>query len=327
MSGVASAAGRIPSNRVYPHLATNRERSHPLPSFLRLPQRRANLPTEESFGLRPVAAITGASSGIGEAFARKLAIEHDLLLIARRKQRLEQLATELSSGSRSQVDILPADLTNAADLTAVADRIRFEERLALLINNAGFGTVGRFWEAALDSQEKMHALHVMATVRLTHAALRNMMPRDLGAIINVASVSSFVRNAGTVSYGATKSWMTVFTEGLYLELRGIHSNVTMQALCPGFTYSEFHAMMGIARERLSGASMWMSAEQVVEASLQGLVKRKLFVIPGWRYRLIVAFLNSLPTPLRLAVEGASSRGRAVRTLMPADESKQIGSGE
>jgi uncharacterized protein len=276
---------------------------------------------------RTLVVITGASSGIGEAFARKLAPEHDLLLIARRKERLEQLASELSSASRSQVNILPADLTNDADLAAAADRIRFEEGLALLINNAGFGTLGRFWEAPLETQEKMHHLHVLATVRLTHAALRNMVPRDLGGIINVASVSAFVRNAGTVSYAATKSWMTAFTEGLYLELRGIRSNVTVQALCPGFTYSEFHAAMGVAREHLSGASMWMSAGQVVEASLQGLAKRKLFVIPGWRYRLIVTFLNSIPTPLRLAVESASSRARAARTLLPPEESEQLKSGQ
>lgn len=119
---------------------------------------------------RTLVAITGASSGIGAAFARKLAPEHDLLLIARRRDRLEQLAAELSSGSRSQIEILQADLTQEPDLSAAADRIRHHERLVLLINNAGFGTLGRFWEAPLDTQENMHRLHVMATVRLTHAA-------------------------------------------------------------------------------------------------------------------------------------------------------------
>jgi short-subunit dehydrogenase len=150
-----------------------------------------------------------------------------------------------------------------------------------------------------------------------------MIPRDLGGIINVASVSAFVRNAGTVSYAATKSWMTAFTEGLYLELAGVHSNIAVQALCPGFTYSEFQSTMGVEREHLSGSSMWLTAEEVVDASLDGLRRRKLFVVPGWRYRFIVAFLNSLPTSLRLAVERASSRARAVRTLMPPEQSKRI----
>jgi uncharacterized protein len=276
---------------------------------------------------RTLVAITGASSGIGAAFARKLAPEHDLLLIARRKDRLEQLAADLTSAFPSRVEVMRADLTSEPDLSAAADRIRFEDRLALLVNNAGFGTLGRFWEAPLESQETMHKLHVMATVRLTHAALRNMVPRDFGALINVSSVSAFMRNAGSVSYSATKSWMTAFTEGLYLELKGLPSRVTVQALCPGFTYSEFHSALGIKRERLGGTGFWMTAEEVVDASLDGLRKRRLFVIPGWRYRLLTAFLTKMPTGLRLATEHAFSRARAVRVQLPSEGSKQLRSGE
>lgn len=272
---------------------------------------------------RTLVAITGASSGIGAAFARKLAPEHDLLLIARRKDRLHQLAAELSNSSLSRIEVMQADLTAEPGLAAVADRIRFDDRLALLVNNAGFGTVGRFWEAPLETQEAMHKLHVMAAVRLTHAALRNMVPRDFGAIINVASVSAFLRNAGSVSYSATKTWMTAFSEGLYLELRGMHSNVTVQALCPGFTYSEFHSTLGVARDRLAGPAFWMTAEQVVDASLDGLRKRKLFVIPGWRYRLLTTFFTKVPTALRLIVESAFSRARAVRVQLPSEESKRL----
>ena len=258
---------------------------------------------------RTVVAITGASSGIGATFARRLAAEHDLLLIARRKDRLEQLANELTSAYRTQVEILPADLSAEADLQSIAERMEREPRLALLINNAGFGTKGRFWEAALEGQEQMHRLHVMAAMRLTHAALRNMVPRDLGGIINVASVSAFVRSPGTTSYAATKSWMTAFTEGLYLELQGIHSNLVVQALCPGFTYSEFHDTMGVNRFRLAGAGFWMTADEVVDASLDGLRRRKLFVVPGWRYRILASMFSKLPTRLRLAAEAAGGRAR------------------
>lgn len=258
---------------------------------------------------RTVVAITGASSGIGAVFARKLAREHDLVLIARRKERLEQLAAELSTISQSRIEVLQADLAEESELSAAAERIRFEGRLVLLVNNAGFGTKGRFWEAPLDTQEKMHQLHVMATVRLTHAALRNLVPRDTGGIINVASVSAFVRSPGAVSYCATKSWMTAFTEGLYLELRALPSSVTVQALCPGFTYSEFHDVLGIDRYRRASPSFWMTAEEVVEASLEGLRRRKLFVIPGWRYRLLTAFFSKIPTGLRLALESAAGRAR------------------
>lgn len=258
---------------------------------------------------KTVVAITGASSGIGAAFARKLAPEHDLLLIARRRDRLEQLASEFSSRWQTQVEVLPADLTVEADLSRVAERIAGEPRLALLINNAGFGTKGRFWESAIEPQEQMHKLHVTATLHLTHAALRNMIPRDFGGIINVASVSAFVRSPGTVSYSATKSWMTAFTEGIYLELQGAGSHVTVQALCPGFTYSEFHDSMGVSRYRLAGPKFWMSAEEVVDASLDGLRKRKLFVIPGWRYRLLAALFSKLPVRMRLAAEAAGGRAR------------------
>src|SRR5579875_1190890 len=169
---------------------------------------------------RTLVAITGASSGIGAAFARKLATEHDLLLIARRRERLEQMAAEFRNQYQSSVEAYPADLAAASEIARVADRLQNERRLILLVNNAGFGTRGRFWEAPLEIQEQMHQVHVMATLRLTHAALRNMVPKDAGAIINVASVSAWVRSAGSISYSATKSWMTAFTEGLHLELAG-----------------------------------------------------------------------------------------------------------
>lgn len=260
---------------------------------------------------RSVIAITGASSGIGAEFARKLALKHDLLLIARRKERLEQLAAELTGAYATQVEVLAADLAVENDLTHVAKRLADEPRLALLINNAGFGTKGRFWEASLESQEQMHKLHVMASLRLTHAALRNLVPRDVGGLINVASAASFVRSQGSVSYCATKSWMTVFTEGLYLELRGMGSHVHVQALCPGFTYSEFHDTMALERGNLAGPKYWLTAEQVVEASLEGLRRGKLFVIPGWRYRLMIALFSKLPAALRLSIEARGGRARAV----------------
>src|SRR5436305_9324571 len=189
---------------------------------------------------RSVVAITGASSGIGEVFARKLAPEHDLILIARRRDRMEALAAEFerSFGCRSQV--IEADLSSDEGLETAAKAIADEGNLVLLINNAGFGTKGRFWQKPYSEEEAMYRVHVRATLRLTHAALQGMVARDRGGIINVASVAAFVRNVGTVSYSATKSWMTVFTEGLYLELKSVGSNVSVQALCPGFTYSEFH---------------------------------------------------------------------------------------
>jgi len=266
---------------------------------------------------RNVIAITGASSGIGATFARKLAPGHDLILIARRKDRLEELASEFSRLYDTQSKIVEADLSREEDLAKAAEYISNEQRLALLINNAGFGTTGRFWESPLEVQERMHRLHIMATVRLTHAGLRNMVARDYGGIINVSSVSAFVRSPGTTSYSATKTWMTAFTEGLYLELKGMKSNVVIQALCPGFTYSEFHDAMGFERGRLAKSGFWMTADQVVEASLDGMRQRKPFVVPGWRYRVLTAIFSKLPTRARLAFEGITGRARLANTLSAA----------
>lgn len=258
---------------------------------------------------RTVVAITGASSGIGEVFARKLAGEHDLLLVARRLDRLHALAEELQKTAGAQVRTVAADLTLDADQEKLAEQLRNEKRLVLLVNNAGFGTRGRFWESPVEAQEQMHRLHVMATVRLTHAALQILTHNNRGGIINVSSVSAFIRSPGTVSYAATKTWITTFTEGIHLELKSVGSDVVVQALCPGFTYSEFHDSMGVDRHRLAGSKFWMSAEFVVDESLDGLRKGKLFVIPGWRYRLLTAFLSKLPESLRLGLEQAVGRAR------------------
>ncbi|MGH9610630.1 MAG: SDR family NAD(P)-dependent oxidoreductase [Bryobacteraceae bacterium] len=251
---------------------------------------------------RTVVAITGASSGIGAEFARQLAPEHDLLLIARRKERLDELAERFSREHRAGVEVLAADLSEESGLARAAEHIAGESRLALLVNNAGFGMRGRFWEAPIETQEQMHRLHVTATLRLTHAALRNMVPRDYGAIVNVASMAALVRGPSAVSYAATKSWMTAFTEGLYLELRAAHSHIVAQALCPGFTYSEFHGKIGAKEGSGAPRSFWLSAEEVVSASLDGLRRRKPIVIPGWRYQLVNAIVSKLPIGVRLAFE-------------------------
>jgi uncharacterized protein len=272
---------------------------------------------------KTVVAITGASSGIGSVFAQKLASGHDLILVARRRDRLEDLAAQLSRAYGSQVEIMQADLTQDEDLFAVAERIANEPRLALLVNNAGFGTKGRFWESPLEPQEQMHRLHIIAPMRLSHAALRNMVPRDFGGIINVASVSAFVRTPAHASYSATKSWMTVFTESLYLELKSIRSNVAVQALCPGLTYSEFHDAMGVDRKSMASSAFWMTADQVVDASLDGLRRRKLFVIPGWRYRLFTAIFSKLPSALRVALESKMPETRTREIASSAESPKEL----
>jgi short-subunit dehydrogenase len=256
-------------------------------------------------GDRQLAVITGASSGIGAMFARKLAARGcDLLLVARREDRLRSLAVELAETYHVSTDVLAADLAADVGRDHVAERIRSAPNLGLLVNNAGFGTLGFFADNDIESQLQMHRLHVIAAMHLTHAALENLIPRGEGGVINVSSVAAFGQTAGSVSYCATKGWMNTFTAGLYAELEVQKSAVKVQALCPGFTLSEFHDTLGMDRSPIP-QSLWMTADFVVSESLRGFDEGKLFVIPGWRYRVIVMFMKSLPG---WALRKMSSRG-------------------
>jgi len=239
---------------------------------------------------KPIALITGASAGIGAAFARALkARGYELVLVARRPPRLEALAAEFGAST----EIIQADLTDSAELKTVEARLRAEPPIDLLVNNAGFGVVGRFWETDAGKQEEMHRLHILALMRLTHAALGPMVAANRGAIVNVSSVAGFVQSPGSITYSASKAWINSFTEGLDLELKSARSAVRMQALCPGYTHSDFQEVAGVDKKTIPDA-LWMPAEDVVEASLDGLERGELFVVPGWRYKLIVGLVRFLP---------------------------------
>lgn len=268
-----------------------------------------------------LAVITGASAGIGSTFARRLARDgYDLLLVARRTDRLEALARELEEAHGIRAVPMAADLAVEADLHRVESRIAASPDLALLVNNAGFGVKGRFYEAALEEHDRMHRLHVLATMRLCHAALRVMVPAGGGAIINVASVAGFTITPGGASYSATKHWMNAFTEGLWLDLASRGCPVRVQSLCPGFTYSEFHDRMGVGRGTIP-ESWWTTPEFVVEESLRGLERGELFVIPGWRYRLLVALYRLTPASLRRSASIRFARKFKPQTLSEAQRQR------
>jgi len=244
--------------------------------------------------MRPLALITGSSSGIGATFASQLAARgFDLVLVARRRDRLEELAETLRRSNGITAEILRADLTIDAELNAVEQRIEAAGNLELLVNNAGFGTHGKFSSVDVQSQDQMHRLHVLATMRLTHAALGGMTRRGQGGIINVSSVAAFWSSPGSISYCATKCWMNSFTEGLALELKSAGSRVKVQALCPGYTLSEFHDVAGMDR-KLVPASLWMRAEEVVAESLAGLDRGKTVVIPGRLYKAAAFMMKHTP---------------------------------
>jgi short-subunit dehydrogenase len=274
---------------------------------------------------RLLAVVTGASSGMGAMFARKLAARgYDLLLAARREDRLRKLAAELTSDYGVAVELLVVDLATDEGREALAGRIRTAPNFGLLVNNAGFGTMGMFQQADLEPAEQMHRLHVLATLALSHAALRTLAARPDHAgktsviagktgIINVSSVAAFGQSPTSICYNATKAWMNSFTEGLAIELAAQGSAIKVQALCPGFTYSEFHDRVGMDRGRIPKA-LWMSTDFVVGESLRGFDRGALFVIPGWRYRLLVAFMKATPSwIMRRITIFAAGRFRRAKT--------------
>jgi uncharacterized protein len=248
-----------------------------------------------------VAAITGASSGLGAVFARKLAARGwNLLLIARRQNRLNEVKEKLETAYPVTIDLLVADLADDSSCQYVATRLESLPDLGILVNNAGFGTKGVFWETDLDRQLEMYRLHVMATVRLTRAVLPRMVQRDSGAIINVSSVAAFARTPGNTSYCSTKGWMNDFTEGLHLELRVKGSRVIIQALCPGFTHTEFHDTLGVSRSSVP-KSLWLDADFVVDESLRCLKNGKVFVVPDLRYRAFSSIVSRIPSSWRMSL--------------------------
>lgn len=242
-----------------------------------------------------LAVVTGATAGIGREFAEQLAGRgHDLLLVARDRDRLTQVAASLASSRGVQTEAYPADLTRDDDVTRLAERIGASPRLALLVNNAGFGTRGKLAEVDPVKQVEMLRLHTLAPLRLTQAALPVLLRNRAGAVVNVSSVAAFIYSAGNVNYCATKAYLTTFSEGLAAELRG--SGVQVQALCPGFTRTEFHSRMD-EPDRLPGFA-WLSARAVVEHSLRCLDRGGPTVcIPSRRFRFLVGIIRLSPRRL------------------------------
>jgi short-subunit dehydrogenase len=240
----------------------------------------------------PVALITGASSGLGREFATQLArAGYDLVLVARDANRLQDLARDLNERFGSKSEVLPADLTSDSDVTRVVERID-RSPIDLLVNNAGFGTRSTLARTSRAGQEAMLRVHVLAAHRLAQAAVQGMVPRGSGAIINVASVASFLSSPGNVNYNATKAWQRAFIESLALELRG--TGVYAQALCPGYTHTEFHHRLGVDKKRFPDW-WWMDADRVVAESLRALRRRKpVVVVPGGGYKLAVLAARYLP---------------------------------
>ncbi len=249
------------------------------------------------------ALITGASSGIGAAFARQTAARgYDVILVARREERLAALSAELRQRHGVGTEPLAANLADPAGVARVEARIAELGALDLLVNGAGFGTTGRFTRVDMARQLEMIQLHVVGAVRLSRAALPAMADRGRGAIVNVASMVAFLPLPGNVTYAGTKAFLVAFSRALQEELKG--TGVRIQALCPGFTYSEFHDTAEYAhfsRKRIAGV-LWMTADDVVASSLKALDRGGGICIPGLVNRLLVTLgQNRVLAPMMMGM--------------------------
>lgn len=262
---------------------------------------------------RPVAAITGASSGFGTIFARRLAEQgFDLLLIARRDDLLNKIAMELTDQFGVAIETMKADLTELTDLKQVEQRLEGIKTLDYLVNSAGFGKTGAFPFIDVEKETRMIQLHCIAIMRLCHAALIPMTERKAGNIINLASVAGYVVGEACAEYTATKAYLLNFSQALQVDVRRF--GIRIQALAPGFAKTEFYDTETLKDTGITGRifkSLWISPEKVVTTSLRS-IKRRFFrgvvCIPTLRYKILAWMASEwFFAPFRIFFSGGAIR--------------------
>ena len=235
--------------------------------------------------VRNVALVTGASAGLGAEFCRQLAPRCDAIIaVARRVERLLSLARELAG--TVELHCLEADLSTIEGVARTMEALRQKGPVRYLVNNAGFGTLGDFAEVSIDRHRTMVNLHIDASISLCRAAIPFMRELGGGAIINVSSLGGLLTGKGIAVYGATKAFLNYYSLALQAELAG--SGIEVQALCPGFTRTEFHDAMvadGFDRDRIPEEA-WMTSAAVVADSLAALGSGRVLVFPGENNRAI-----------------------------------------
>jgi len=242
-----------------------------------------------------VALVTGASSGIGEALARRLARDgHGLVLVARRTDRLERLAAEVAAAHGIRAQALPADLVRPGAVAALLDEVaRRDLQVDWLVNNAGFGTQGRFHALPVERELEEIALNVEALVELTGRCLPAMVSRGRGVVMNVGSVGSYLPSPYMATYTATKAFVLSFTEAIAAELAG--TGVSVLCVCPGFTRTEFQDHVDVDESSVPKL-LWYTAEQVADEAVQAVGKGAV-VVNGLLNRAMLVPLKFMPRSL------------------------------
>jgi short-subunit dehydrogenase len=239
------------------------------------------------------ALVTGATAGLGHEFAEQLAARgHDLVLVARTPERLEQVAADLRTAHGVDVEVLVADLVDRESLAKVEQRLADQARpVDVLVNNAGFGLKANFLDNDVADEQAHLDVLVVAPMRLMHAALGSMVARGRGKVLNVSSVSAFLPRG---SYAAAKAYVNKISEWAHLEYAG--RGITVTVLCPGFTRTEFHQRMDVSRDS-APKFLWLDPDFVVRRALDDLDAGRTYSIPSARYRAIVATARYLPSGL------------------------------
>jgi len=239
------------------------------------------------------ALVTGASGGLGKVFAEQLAAQGvDLVLVARRAERLEQLATELRRQWTVNVEVLPADLAVDKDLVRVEDRLADRTRpIELLVNNAGFDSTGRFVEVSPDVQLNQIAVNTIAPIRLARALMPFLVKEGRGGILTISSLVSALPMPGSALYGATKALLTAFSESLHMEAQphGVH----VTSVSAGLIRTDFHQVAGINTDGLPKAA-WMQPDAVARAGLAAVAEGKVSVIPGGMNKVQAVYAKFAP---------------------------------
>ncbi len=238
----------------------------------------------------PTALVTGASAGLGRAFATRLAATgFDVVLVARDRPRLDELAADLRRRFGCDVQVLACDLTERAGLDEVADRLRDPDRpVDLLVNNAGNALRKPFLANDVADEEGMLDLHVRATLVLTHAALGPMTSRRSGGVINVSSVAGWIPQG---TYSAHKAWVRVFSQAIAAQVAP--TGVRVMALAPGYVHTEFHERAGIKAESIPGPA-WLDADDVVASTLRAWERGRSVHVPSTRYKAATSVVRNLP---------------------------------
>lgn len=240
-----------------------------------------------------LALITGATAGLGAEFARQLAAKHyDLVLVARDVKRLEETASVLRTAHGVSVEVLSADLLSAKGLAAVEERVSSTTSpITYLVNNAGYGLRGSFEQNTVEEEADLLEILVTVPMRLTHAALSQMLPKKSGTILNVASVAGFSPHQ---TYGASKAWLVSFTRWAHVYYA--RKGVRFSAVAPGFVHTEFHARMDAPTDRVPKI-MWLNAPFVVKVALRDLERGKAVSVPSVRYKVLAWLSRALPAQL------------------------------